>query len=450
MNSWSLKSRLLILAACGISIVLGIAGFGFSWLYRKHVEKFVLTELTSHMDQLLGDINLQENGVIAVNSTLSDPRFEEAGGGLYWQVDVAGQPSIRSRSLWDETITIPTPPETTEEDHAHILVLPSGLQVFSLEKLVIATNDKGMEKKTVVTVGIDRDRVTNPVSDFLQAMLFGLALTYGALLASTLAFITFGLKPLEDVKRGVTLLRGGTSHIDTSKLPREIKPLAEEVNALVAAREVQLDNARKRASNLAHGLKTPLAVMQSVSNELKLLGKHEASDTIALNASQMRDLIDRELTRSRMASGHNIHRARLDEVLLKVIATMKKAPRGENITWNHDIADNTFLPIDAVDLTELLGNLLDNARKYAQKIVTVTYVNKQVIIEDDGVGVSGEKVNLIFQRGVRLDEKLAGSGIGLAIVSDLAEVYNLDVRAYDSKLGGLAVSVGFGKNELSS
>ena len=104
LKSWSLKLRLLALAALGISCVLGAAGFGFNWLYKQHVEKFVLTELTMHLDQLLADVALTEAGKVEANPVLSDPRFEQPGGGLYWQIDIPAQRSLRSRSLWDEAL----------------------------------------------------------------------------------------------------------------------------------------------------------------------------------------------------------------------------------------------------------------------------------------------------------------------------------------------------------
>jgi signal transduction histidine kinase len=441
VKPWSLKLRLLILAAVGISLVLGLAGIGFSWLYKKHVEKFVMTELTTHLEQLLAGVTVSEKGLVEAASDLSDPRFQQPGGGLYWQIDVKGQAALRSRSLWDETIIVPTPPETTEEDHAHILILPSGGELFSLEKMIVASNSAGLEKKLVVTVGIDRERVTNPISEFLRAMLYGLALTYAALLASTLAIITLGLRPLQAVKRGISSLRGGASHFDSSRLPTEVAPLADEVNALVAAREQQLDSARKRASNLAHGLKTPLAVMLAIANELRSQGNANAAENIALNASQMRDLVDRELTRSRMAEGFKGHRAKLGEVLSKVTATMKKAPRGDEIIWNESVPLDIIVGMDTVDLMELLGNLLDNARKHAREMVRVSHDGKTLVIEDDGCGVSDAELPLIMQRGVQLDEKLPGSGIGLAIVSDLAEVYGLTLDVRRSDLGGLAVEV---------
>ncbi len=442
MKSGSLKLRLLALAALGISCVLGLAGFGFNWLYKQHVEKFVLTELTMHLDQLLADVALTEAGKVEANPVLSDPRFEQPGGGLYWQIDIPAQRSLRSRSLWDEALVVPTPPKSTDENHAHILALPSGGEIFALEKLIVVSNNANAEKSIVVTLGIDRHRVTNSITEFLQALLWGLAATYIALLATTAAIISLGLRPLQAVKQGIAELRSKSIAFKTDQLPTEILPLAEEINALVAARELQLENARMRASNLAHGLKTPLTVMFAVANDLHATGQVAASENIVLNASQMRDLIDRELTRSRMADGLNSHRANLAQTLERVLKTMRKAPRGDALMWNTMVKSSAIVKMDTVDLMELLGNLLDNARKHAHEIVRISHNGSTLTVEDDGPGVSVEQLPLIFKRGVRLDEKLSGSGIGLAIVSDLAEVYGLTLDARRSDLGGLAVTVG--------
>ncbi len=441
MKTWSLKVRLFWLAAVAISMVLGVAGLGFSWLYQQHLEKFVLTELTTHMDQLLAGVVVTPAGKVEANSRLSDPRFEEPGGGLYWQIDVSGQNSLRSRSLWEQALVVPTPPDSTAEDHAHIMTLPSGGEIFALEKMILIPDNAGIERKLIVTVGLDRQRVTSPVTEFLHVMLLGLAATYVTLLGATFAIITLGLRPLLAVKQGIAALRSGQGKFDTENLPSEVTPLAEEVNALVAAREQQLERARQRASNLAHGLKTPLAVMFATANDLKLQGQTASSDTIMLNASQMRDLVDRELTRSRMAEGINTHRANLSGVLDRVISTMKKAPRGDALIWSTAMPQDLLVGMDTVDLMELLGNLLDNGRKHAGEMVRVSHDGKTLTVEDDGNGVSDTQLPQILKRGVRLDEKMPGSGIGLAIVSDLAEVYGLTLDVRRSDLGGLAVTV---------
>jgi signal transduction histidine kinase len=165
------------------------------------------------------------------------------------------------------------------------------------------------------------------------------------------------------------------------------------------------------------------------------------ADSIALNTSQMRDLVDRELTRSRMADGRQTNRTNLHDVVQKVVTTMKKAPRGDALLWNLSLQQDLHVQMEAVDLTELLGNLMDNARKHATELVRISHDGHTLTVEDDGEGVSHSELQAILQRGVRLDEKRPGSGIGLAIVSDLAEVYGLTLNVRRSDLGGLAIEV---------
>jgi signal transduction histidine kinase len=441
VKTWSLHNRLVLFAILSISFILIIAGMGIAALYKAHVENFVLTDLTSHSDQLLGITSVSPSGAISVEAELSDPRFQQPGGGLYWQIDVKGQTSLRSRSLWDENMIIPTPPKSEEEDHAHILVLPTGQEIFALERRVTLSNDSGIEKSAVVTVGMDRDRITSPISQFLQVFVSGLIFTYVALLVSMIAIISLSLRPLTAVKSKIAGLRADNIAIHLDDLPSEVLPLAEEVNALSAAREVQLGRARERASNLAHGLKTPLAVMQAIANELRNKGLSAQADGIALNASQMRDLVDRELTRSRIASGHGNYRTALAATLDRVIATMKKAPRGEGLLWDNAVPQSVEVAMDRTDLLELVGNVLDNARKHAASKVIISYSGGVLTISDDGKGVPDDQLSSIMQRGVRLDEKSPGSGIGLAIVADLADVYSLTVTAKRAAIGGLALAI---------
>jgi signal transduction histidine kinase len=142
-----------------------------------------------------------------------------------------------------------------------------------------------------------------------------------------------------------------------------------------------------------------------------------------------------------MADSLHAHRSEFLDALNRVVATMRKAPRGSDLQWSVAIPAKLIVAMDRVDLMELLGNLLDNARKHAREIVRVSHDGKTLVVEDDGLGVSDAELPLIFKRGVQLDEKLPGSGIGLAIVSDLADVYGLTIDVRRSDLGGLAVEV---------
>jgi signal transduction histidine kinase len=442
MNNRSLRLRLMVLASSVISVILIFSGLVFYWLFQRHVEKFVMAELNTHFEHLAAGLSLKKDGSIDLRDKGADPRFQVPGGGLYWQIDVKEHPSLRSRSLWDSQLDVPTPPDGTEENHAHIMPLPFGGEIFALEKLVTIENDTGKEANAVVTVGLDRQRVTDAAATFAREIIVGLAVVYAALLLGSLAMIMLGLKPLQRLRDAVAKANAGDAALPTGEFPSEVLPLVEEINALTQARRQQLDSARKRASNLAHGLKTPLTVLSAVASELATDHQTDAAQTINANTQQMRDLVERELARTRMSDGSRSYRAKLDLIVASVINTMKRAPRGDELTWSIEVPKQAIVQMDATDLLELVGNLSDNARKYARSMVRLSHDGNSFVVEDDGPGVDDSKLGSIMARGVRLDQsKSDGQGIGLSIVKDLADVYQLKLTAEKSVLGGLALRI---------
>jgi signal transduction histidine kinase len=437
----SLRLRLALFAALAISLLLGLAGAGFALLFQRHVEQFAVSELNTHFEQLASGLGIDVDGGLMSAAALSDPRFEQPQSGMYWQVDTAGRESLRSRSLWDETLNVPTPPISADDDHAHVMPGPNGVELLALEKLVVLEDGDGKEVQAVVTIGMERNRVDTALSGFGQSLAIGLGLLYAGLLAATLAMVFFVLRPLQHVRHAVTRLRTGQASRISEAFPDEVSPLVSEVNALVEARENQLDRARQRAGNLAHGLKTPLTVLSAVANDLTDAGMKQEAESIATAAGQMRDLIERELARSRMAAGSTAHRTQLRVQVLKVVETLRRAPMAEKLEWRVEVEPEAQVAVDSVDLLELLGNLLDNARKHARSNILVRHDGLNLTVEDDGPGVPSEKLATIARRGVKLDSLSPGSGLGLSIVSDLAEAYGLHLEFRTSKLGGLAASV---------
>ncbi len=319
---------------------------------------------------------------------------------------------------------------------------PGGKEVLALEKLIYVADQKGDEHRLVVTVAMEKARVQNTISNFGKPMIAGLAVLYFTLLASVLLIIYLGLRPLKVLLNAVEDLRVGKASRVGGDHPDEVAPLVNELNALVEAREKQLERARQRAGNLAHGLKTPLTVLTTTAGQLAAAGQGEKSAQVRLAADQMRDLVDRELARSRMAAGDGSHRSPLLPAVERVVETCRRAPRGDAITWSVDVPSNTQLAIDGTDLLELLGNLIDNARKHAKGAVRVIHDGRNLIVEDDGPGVATDKLASITRRGVKLDALSPGSGLGLSIVSDLAEVYDFSLEFGKSNLGGLKASIG--------
>ncbi len=443
-SSGSLKLRLVFAAALGISVSLLIAGMSFYIIFQRHVERAAVAELENHFTQLVASVHVDEFGTLKARSTLSDPRFQKPYGGLYWQINEVGKPPMRSRSLFDDSLPVPTVSKTTTElkDVVHVIEGPESAKLFALEKIIVIPNTDGSERQLNITMAVDRNDIDSTVKSFGYDLIFGLGLLYAALLAGSLLQIFIGLRPLEALRKNIEKIRFGTTQNIVGTFPSEVEPLVTEVNALISDRENQLLRARQRASNLAHGLKTPLTIMSAVADSIEASKLNREAQDIRDSADQMRQLVERELARARMASGHAVQLTAVAPIVTRMMNALKKTSANEALLWHSAIPADATMAMEADDLLECVGNLLENARKWAKTQVYVSWRDDALKIEDDGPGVPVDKIASILERGVRLDETVAGSGLGLGIVADLVDIYGLEIKLSRSSLGGLSVSIG--------
>ncbi len=441
MGNGSLRIRLALFAALAISLALALAGFGFYLQFQKHAQNLMLQEFDAHFEQLASLVNVDANNKLQVDGELSDPRFSTQYGGLYWQVDVQGQEPVRSRSLWDYKLTVPTAPKTAEEEaHIHILQGPDNTNLLGLERMVSFERPDGGTMPTVVTIAMDRSAVSNAISAFSTDMTMGLSILYIILLGASILQVLFGLRPLEALRQKLENVRSGQAQRMAGNFPNEVQPLVNEVNSLLDAREDQLKRARNRAGNLAHGLKTPLTVLDAIAGDLEGGGKSTEAKEIRLVASDMRNLVERELARARSSSHHGSVQTPLLPALQRVRDALNKGS-DKPVAWHFNVAGNAAISIEKADLFELIGNLLENAHKFADANVYVSFEGNSLSVEDDGPGVPDDKVDHILQRGARLDEQKPGSGLGLAIVQDMVDAYGARLLMSRSQHGGLRVLI---------
>jgi signal transduction histidine kinase len=213
----------------------------------------------------------------------------------------------------------------------------------------------------------------------------------------------------------------------------------QELNDVLELRDQSLERARRRAGDLAHGLKTPLTVLSSIARDLRKDNLARQADDIESQSDAMIRHVERALARARLSSGRGHGNTDLGATVDRVVATVARL--SENLTFDVRVPKGAVVPLEHNDLTELLGNLLDNARKWAKSQIRLAYDGGLLTIEDDGAGVADEQLALISQRGRRLDESKQGSGLGLSIVEDIADLYGLTVRFDRSELGGLKVEI---------
>ena len=428
MNAQSLKLRLLLLGAITISLALLVAGLGIVGLFERHVERRAEAELDTYIRQISAGIIFNAKGEAVFNHSLADPRFETPLSGLYWQIsDDGGSRMLRSRSLWDTALRLPGDVLDRGSVHRHTLEGPSHTSLLVRERDVTYTTPAG-SRQLRIAVALDEAEIHAARVEFAWDVLIALAFLATALLAAAWMQIVIGLRPLTAVKRSVLAVQSGLKkRVDVTK-PQEVMPLVTAVNSLLESQTRAMENAKLRAADLAHGLKTPLTVLLADAARLRANGEPEIADEIEELANAMKGHVDRELSRVRLQGLDILPPAKtsVEAIVTRLVRTLGRTPKGERLDWQLSIPEGTEIPVREEDLAELLGNLLDNACKWAATSVSVVAAINDAVtvsVEDDGPGAPEALMHWLGQRGLRLDQKVPGTGQGLAIAMDIAKAY---------------------------
>ena len=447
MTRHSLRVRLLLTSAASIAVALGLAGFGMVELFERHVERRQEAELASYVGQLAGALRFADDGTPSLSVPPADPRFGQPLSGLYWQIqeDASGL-RLRSRSLWDSVIPLPEDPLEPVQPHIHEVPGPGSEPLIVQERRVLYDTANG-RRAFRIAAGIDHREAQRAAREFgtdLVPALLALALV---LIAAAWMQVLVGLRPLEAVRIAVGRVRSRARQRLDEDFPDEIMPLVGEVNDLLAAQERAMDHARNRAADLAHGLKTPLTVLVNDARRLRARGEDEIAGEIENMVGTMRQHIDHELARARLAAGtaHGGAACDLVAVARGVVATLQRTPHGEALAWRLALPERCAVAVDANDLAEIVGNLAENAVKWARDAVTIEAVSVdgavRLTVADNGPGVPDDQIDVLGARGLRLDERMPGSGMGLAIAREIAEAYGGALSLANAPRGGLVATV---------
>lgn len=447
MRQGSLRLRLLAAGAVSVVLALTVAGFGLLLLFERHVERRMAAELGSHLNQLVSSsLARTTDNTLEVAPPSAEPRFLQPLSGLYWQViEEKTGTVLRSRSLWDATLALPPDVPAAGEIHRHTIPGPGGASLLAVERRIALPASLG--GGTIrAAVALDRAEVHAAGLAFVSDLVPSLALLAAILIAAAWIQVGVGLRPLDAVRRRLAQVRSGKTARLGDAFPDEVRPLAAEVDHLLDAQEKTIARARARAADLAHGLKTPLTVLSADAEELRARGDTRLADEIETITTGMRRHVERELVRAR--TGLRARSAPLQPVhplVEQVIGVLRRTPQGQKLTWQIDAAASLGVRMDAQDLTEILGNLAENAAAWATGAVRVAGQRDRdtvtLRIEDDGPGVPEDRIDTVLARGGRLDETRPGTGLGLAIVGDLVEAYGGSLSLRRSSLGGLLAEV---------
>jgi signal transduction histidine kinase len=448
----SLRNRLLLTAAAAMLVAIALAGLAIAALFDRHVERRAIAEANNHQRTLLSAIELAANGKLKVLQQPSDPLFDKPYSGLYWQISKEQETILRSRSLWDFELAMPADDLAEGARHVHTLDGPDGAKLLAVErKLVLTFSNKPQNFR--VTVAMDRASITKATSEFSRELAVALlALATFLALASYLQ-VTIGLQPLSRLRRDLASIRqasqtSGTGQASANRLkqnvPVEVLPLVNEINGLLDEQEQSLAKVRASAADLAHGLKTPLTALDGDIRSLRSKGETRVADQIECISDLMKRHINAVLARARIAGAR---RRGADSLSLRkatedIIAVAARTPNGANLSYDLDMEPDATIEMDKADYTELMGNLIENAVRYAQAQVAITHRRDDngdtIMVCDDGPGIDPQFREQVLRRGESLDRRGQGAGLGLSIVSEILESYGTQLSLDRSPAGGLS------------
>jgi signal transduction histidine kinase len=446
----SLTFRVIAFSTVWAIVTLVVIFTLITTLYRQASERGFDSLLSAHLFNLIGSIGISDSGALTGAPDLGDLRFSEPNSGWYWSVEPASEGvhgDLHSSSM---TTTIPSPSvadvpfnASFQRSYATEGIDGEQLEVFESEFVLDSKN-----RAARFRVMGNQSELEQEISTFQRRLLTYLSLFGVGMIAINAIAILLGLQPLRRVRNALAMVREGTAQRLDGRFPAEIEPLANETNALIENNRRIVERSRTQVGNLAHSLKTPLAVLL---NEGRALGGAKGQ-LIAEQAASMQKQVEHYLQRARVAAQRDsvVYRTPVTPLVQRMVRVLQKLNPRTNLSLSLPATEIVFAG-EREDLEELLGNLLENAMKWARSSVLVSVVPLtgkddpaglfEISIEDDGPGIPEDKAREALKRGRRLDETKPGTGLGLAIVADLVNEYGGVLALERSGMGGLKAVV---------
>jgi len=438
----SLRARFAWAGLAMTALVMLAMGIILQGLFERHVEREAEAQLDADLRYLARSVFPAEGGPPRVVQ-LPDPRFQEPYSGLYWQLrdDRTGE-VWRSPSLGGFTLALEPDALRPGELHRHILIGPEGGKMIVLERRI----GEGAGADFRVVAAVDRKVLRAANRAFLWEFLPVLASLAAAMLLASLVQGMIALHPIARARQALRELRAGRRERLGGALPSELDGLAREFDAMLEAQRRGVRIARERASDLAHGLRTPLALLAARARDLEGRGESEAARELRDLAAAMEARITRELARAHIHGPPQLGgRVTLAPLARRIAEALARSPAGERLDWAVEVPEALALTGDEGDVLELLGSLLDNAGKWAAGRVRLSAAQEPegllIRVEDDGPGIAPQDRRAALTRGVRLDAAVRGTGLGLAIAQDIVAAYGGTLSLEASDWGGLCVKI---------
>lgn len=432
----SIATRLLLASLLLILLALPLAGMGLAYHFRHSVTEAFDERLDSLLKVVLASVEYDPiEQALQFDNTLGDPRFEQVFSGWYWQISDNHSQVVTSRSLWDQRLPVTNLRQTSVRDEAG----PRDSRLRVIERDIRLA---GLDAPLHVSVALERGELDSEIRRFQQLLTAGLIGLGVLLLLALAAQIRWGLAPLRRMRGNLQQVEAGRAERLNTALPAELSQLAGAMNAVLDRDRRLIERSRHTAGNLAHALKTPLSVMRL---NVAALPK-ESREPLLVELSRLDAAVRHHLARA-SAAGDNgwLGTVNVAATLAPLLEGLTRLARRRGLVLEHDIPASLTLAVEAQDLQELVGNLLDNALRWANQRVTLQISSStgqhHLQIIDDGPGMSAEQRSAALMRGSRLDEQRSGSGLGLSIVADLVALYGGQLTLDQTKPHGLSVVV---------
>ncbi len=435
----SFRSHFILGAFVWISLALALSGDALSVRLRDEAAFIYKGEIEEHAVELGRLVKSDDSNRIVLREPLSDPRFLGERSGYYWQVERSDGVSASSPSLGAVRLPLSDVPLPEGSERFSTVPGPTGDLLF-IEESVRA---EGSPHLLRIGVGIDEGILNGMASRFDRVINWTLFVVGAGLLLATATQLHLGFRFLARIREAFAKIRIGEASRLPEDLPDEFLPLVKDFNALIGVNEQMVRRARLEAGNLAHALKTPLAILMHEAERLEADGRSEEARRVHRQCERMQRAINYQLVRTRacVTQGGLCSVARIGPLIQYDVAALSRLHAARGLSFDiEDVDEQTTVACAAEDFEEMFASLVDNAAKWAVRRVRIsTSVSAEMAsirVEDDGAGLPKEARDRVFEAGERLDELTPGSGLGLAIVRDLANLYGGRAWIEDSELGG--------------
>ncbi len=422
----------IIVLAVVLWALIGIA-------VEKITGEYIQTRLEHDAESLLVATEFDPDGKLNLDEKQIQNIYHRPFSGHYFIIQ-SGNNTRYSRSLWDETLTVPK----NSQAGSKVISRQSGPRNQSL--LVRRQRYEKQGREVLIVTAEDVSHIAAQIHRFRKQFGASILLIIIVLLAAQSAIIHFTMRPVRQAQQAIGRLESGQTSQLPENVPTEVLPLVREVNRLLQRQQQRLERSRHAMGDVAHAIKTPLALIHQWYESLDE-SEQQRHEQVLQQIRQIRQRVDSELKRARLAGDRRSHkRFHLQQDLEPLLDTLQRLYHDKTIEPEVHNAGDVLLPLEKEDATELLGNLLDNAWKWANSRIRLAFAEQDerlsITIEDDGPGIDPQQATTLLQRGQRQDESISGHGIGLSIVKQIVESYNGTLQLDRSEqLGGLRVIV---------